>query len=96
VDRLEKGLVTYRKGLCGQDIGIPFEDVLHAIEHNLRKVMCRTERLAATADRNGMLAEVRAPLVPIVPEDFLEYRLLSRLARLLKAEAEIVQALQFH
>jgi hypothetical protein len=89
VNQLEQGLVTYRKGLCGQDIGIPLEDALHAIETCLRKVMCRTERLAATADRNGMLKEVRTPLVPMVPEDFLEYRLLSKLARQVDADDPI-------
>ena len=89
VDRLEKSLVTYRKALCGQDIGIPVQDALHAIEQCLRKVMCRTERLASTADRNGMLKEVQTPLVPMVPEDFLEYRLLSKLARQVKADDPI-------
>jgi Helicase conserved C-terminal domain len=89
VNQLEQGLVTYRKGLCGQEIGIPVEGALHAVEQCLRKVMCRTERLAATADRNGMLKEVQAPLVPMVPEDFLEYRLLSKLARQVEADDPI-------
>lgn len=89
VDRLEKSLVGYRKALCGQDIGIPVQDALHAIEQCLRKVMCRTERLASTADRNGMLKEVQAPLVPMVPQDFLEYRLLSKLARQVEADDPI-------
>jgi hypothetical protein len=89
VDQLEKSLVTYRKAICGQDIGIPVQDALSAIELYLRKVMCRTERLASTADRNGMLKEVQAPLVPIVPEDFLEYRLLSKLARQVEADDPI-------
>jgi hypothetical protein len=89
VDRLEKSLVTYRKALCGQDIGVPVQDALQAIEQCLRKVMCRTERLASTADRNGMLKEVQPPLVPMLPEDFLEYRLLSKLARQLDADDPI-------
>ena len=82
-------LVSYRKALCGQDIGSPVQDALDAIEQCLRKVMCRTERLASTADRNGMLKEVQAPLVPMVPEDFLEYRLLSKLARQVEADDPI-------
>lgn len=89
VNQLEQGLLTYRKGLCGQDIGVALEDALHAIETCLRKVMCRTGRLTATADRNGMLKEVQAPLVPMVPEDFLEYLLLSKLARLVDADDPI-------
>jgi hypothetical protein len=89
VNQLEQGLVTYRKGLCGQDIGAPREGAVHAVEQCLRKVMCRTERLAATADRNGMLKELLTPLVPIVPEDFLEYRLLSKLARQVEADDPI-------
>ncbi|AMN39048.1 helicase-related protein [Rhodoplanes sp. Z2-YC6860] len=89
VDQLEKNLVTYRKALCGQDIGIPEQDALNAIERCLRNVMCRTERLAATADRNGMLKEVRAALVPMVSGDFLEYRLLSKLASQVRADDPI-------
>ena len=89
VHQLEKNLVTYRKAICGQDVGIPVQDVSHAIEICLRKVMCRTERLASTADRNGMLKEVQAPLVPMVAQDFLEYRLLSKLAHQVEADDPI-------
>jgi hypothetical protein len=89
VDQLEKSLVTYRRALCGLDMGIPPQDALHTIEQRLRKVMCRTERLAVTADRNGMLKEIQAPLVPMVPDDFLEYRLLSKLASQVKADDPI-------
>lgn len=89
VDQLEKSLITYRKALCGQEIGMPVPDTLRTIEQCLRKVMCRTERLASTADRNGMLKEVQAPLVPMVPGDFLEYRLLSKLASQVKADDPI-------
>jgi len=89
VNRLEQGLVTYRKGLCGQEIGMPIADALRAVEQCLRSVMCRTERLAATADRNGMLMEIQPPLVPMVPQDFLEYRLLAKLAREVEADDPI-------
>jgi hypothetical protein len=89
VNRLEQGLVTYRKGLCGQEIGMPTADALRAVEQCLRSVMCRTERLAATADRNGMLIEIQPPLVPMVPQDFLEYRLLAKLAREVEADDPI-------
>ena len=68
---------------------MPVQEALHAIEQCLRKVMCRTERLASTADRNGMLKEVQTPLVPMVREDFLEYRLLSKLASQVKADDPI-------
>jgi hypothetical protein len=89
VEHLEKNLINYRKGICGQDIGTPVQDALHAIELCLRKVMCRTERLASTTDRNGMLKEVQAPQRPMVLGDFLEYRLLSKLAYQVEADDPI-------
>jgi len=89
LSRLEQGLATYRKGLYGQDIGMPVGDALRTIEQCLRSVMCRTERLAASADRNGMLTEIQPPLIPMVADDFLEYRLLAKLARDVEADDPI-------
>lgn len=57
----ESELRAYRAALClGRDIE-GLSDLRAVIERRLRKVMCRTERLAVTTDRNGMLREVDMP-----------------------------------
>src|SRR6185295_15151287 len=49
------------------------------IEHRLRKVMCRTERLAVSADRNGMLSETRTP-ASFSPADAQSFAWIDRIA----------------
>jgi hypothetical protein len=51
------------------------------LEAALRSVMVRTERLALSADRNGMLTEVSPPQVPLTPGDVEQYLALQRIAR---------------
>jgi hypothetical protein len=51
------------------------------LETALRSVMVRTERLALSADRNGMLTEVSPPQVPLTPGDVEQYLALQRIAR---------------
>ena len=53
------------------------------IERRLRRVMVRTERLAVTADRDGMLAEARNPDVRLAVSDLEDYVSLQKVARLL-------------
>jgi hypothetical protein len=50
------------------------------LEARLRRVMVRTERLAATDDRDGMLAEVPDENVILMPQDLLAYVSLQRVA----------------
>ena len=52
----------------------------HEIGSDLRQVMARTERLAATPDRDGMLAEPDVP-VSVAPDDLRSYLRLGDLAR---------------
>jgi hypothetical protein len=54
---VERDLRTMRQAVLsgsGQDQAVAARD---RVEQSLRKVMCRTERLAATPDRSGMLKE---------------------------------------
>jgi len=46
----------------------------HAVENALRQVICRTERLAVTEDRNGMLHSAGDPSMSIRPEHLESYR----------------------
>lgn len=52
-----------------------------AAETRIRKVMCRTERLAVTADRNGMLADRDLGTLTLDPADIRRYVTLDRLAQ---------------
>jgi hypothetical protein len=52
------------------------------VERELRRVMVRTERLAATPDRNGMLVE-RLPETRLTTEDVRSYVALDQLTRTL-------------
>ena len=53
------------------------------LEGNLRRVMVRTERLAASADRDGMLKEVPSSKVELEVRDLTGYVSLQRVARTL-------------
>lgn len=51
------------------------------VEYELRRVMCRTERLASTPDRDGMLAERTFDEVRLTPEDLRAWRVFDDVAR---------------
>ena len=57
------------------------------VEQDLRRVMVRTERLAITADRNGMLTEEAPQACRLEPADLEAYLTLDRLADRLNAPA---------
>jgi len=59
------------------------EELKKQIERQLRKVMVRTEKLALTADRGGMLTEVPATGVVLKVEDVLAYHELQQVTRIL-------------
>lgn len=52
-----------------------------AIEEKLRRVMVRTERLAATADRSGMVVQAQGPMIEMAPQDLRHFSGLDRVAR---------------
>ncbi len=58
-------------------------EICDEIGSDLRHVMARTERLAATPDRDGMLQEPRVP-VSVAPDDLRSYVRLGDLASVVK------------
>lgn len=52
-----------------------------AVTASLRRVMVRTERLAVTADRNGMLKDVASPPAPLEHGDIDHYLSMQRVSR---------------
>jgi hypothetical protein len=87
VARCERLLKTYRLNLYQLAEGpCPELDKTKAeIESVLRAVMCRTERLAVTEDRSGMLAEKLIPELPLRNADIDGYLDLQAMARMLNA-----------
>ena len=54
-----------------------------AIQHKLRRVMVRTERLSATTDRDGMISEVGIGAGALKPQDLQAFALLDNISALL-------------
>jgi hypothetical protein len=81
---LENLLKEYRRLLyrLSQDDMQPIITVRHKLERCLRGVMCRTERLAVTADRSGMVKEIPSTAM-LEPADALSYVALQGMARAL-------------
>lgn len=86
---LEKIVAAYRESLLdvGEGRG---PDALTAatrrLEDRLRRVMVRTERLASTPDRNGMMVEVPTPPMHIEAKDLRDYLGIQKVARSLDSE----------
>jgi hypothetical protein len=59
------------------------EQARHAVEASLRKVMTRTERLAATPDRDGMLERCELPGLKLTAADIRSYRSVHAVAQTL-------------
>ncbi len=64
----------------GQDGVQPLREVKEKVETELRRVMCRTEKLAVTENRNGMLREVAPPVIPLLPKHIESYLATRRVA----------------
>ena len=78
-------LATYRKELfrLGLDNGEALLAARSGVEHHLRNVMVRTERLAMTSDRSGMLAEMASNAVTLEAADVDGFLGLQKVARTL-------------
>jgi hypothetical protein len=80
-------LRAYREALL--DLGALSAGVLRrrrrAVETRLRQVMTRTERLAATDDRSGMLVERALPLAPVTTADVRGFLAFDRVSQTLRA-----------
>ena len=82
--RLEGLLRDYRDELLRVSVGSGFvEKARDALEAGLRRVMIRTERLAGTEDRDGMLVEVPSH-GQLMPSDLRAYLSIQRLAQWLE------------
>ena len=57
------------------------ESIKSDIQRSLRRVMARTERLAVTDDRAGMLTQIEPKDVELLPDDVLAYVELQSIAR---------------
>ena len=60
----------------------PLRAAKEKVEAELRRVMCRTEKLAVTTDRSGMLREVPTPLA-LTPKHIESYLATQRIANAL-------------
>lgn len=80
----QAALATYGRELfrIGQDDGAALRQARNEVASVLRRVMVRTERLAATADRSGMLKEVVCGEVRVTERDLDSFLALQDLARL--------------
>lgn len=82
--RVEELLADYRDGLLRLSADSrPLENTRDALEAELRRVMIRTERLASSDDRDGMLIEVPSHGA-LRPSDLRAYLSIQRLARWLE------------
>ena len=79
VQRLQAQLKTLRRTLTSADPLTGAEKACRNVEGELRSVMARTERLAATPDRDGMLHESDTP-VRVMHHDLRAYMRFSSLA----------------
>ena len=87
VEKLERRFVDLRQALTASaafaDPETPLATaarICGEIRSELQQVMARTERLAATPDRDGMLTEPEVP-VSVAPDDLRSYLRLTDLAR---------------
>jgi hypothetical protein len=93
VEGLKKDIGQYRKiflewrNLSGDHQRLM--ETKQNMESILRKVMVRTERLAASADRNGMLEETVGSENKLSPEDLVAFAHLDRVAQFLKVENQV-------
>lgn len=85
-DKLAAYLRDYRRELfrLGQGGGEGLEATRSGIETILRKVIVRTERLAVTSDRNGMLVEKPSRGVAVTAKDAKSYVDVQRLAQIVE------------
>uniref|UniRef100_B8HZJ6 DEAD-like helicase n=1 Tax=Cyanothece sp. (strain PCC 7425 / ATCC 29141) TaxID=395961 RepID=B8HZJ6_CYAP4 len=84
-DYLRKLLEQYRRELfrLGQNNYDNLLELKSGLESELRRVMVRTERLAASPERNGMLVEIPCSNIKLEPQDLETYLSLQTIARIL-------------
>jgi hypothetical protein len=85
-ERCKAILGEFRRQLLkvGQHDGTPLRALKEELERELRRVMVRTERLAMTPDRDGMLRQVPGAPLGVTAGEAVTYRGLGKLADLLE------------
>jgi hypothetical protein len=73
LDEVRDGLTRLRHGLVGERDLVRLATTRDRVQTTLRSVMVRTERLAATQDRSGMLDVSRDIRCPVTPDDVSAY-----------------------
>jgi Helicase conserved C-terminal domain len=88
---MREALREYRRALVDIQDGsfAKLRDIKVVIERHLREVMSRTERLASTSDRSGMLRECESK-ARLAPSDVRQYLLAADVARAV-GHGEIVE-----
>lgn len=91
IARLEVLLTAYRRGLLryGSGDGNELRDTMLELQRRLREVMVRTERLAVSSDRNGMLREMPNPDLSLEAADLRSYVSMERIAGILESDGVI-------
>ncbi len=91
ISALRQAVENYRQRLLRWGVEGP-ESVRAArntIEQTLRQVMVRTEKLAASPDRNGMIREIKTAQDRIQPDDLQAFIQLDSIARVLRAGDQV-------
>ncbi len=86
---LECAVDSYRQALVRPAQQVQCPSAKTSIEAILRRVMVRTERLAASADRNGMLAETLVARDQVSAADLESYVDMDRIAQILGADDQV-------
>jgi hypothetical protein len=93
LDELEAAVGGFRKSFFNLATGgknrEALLDVKGTIEDILRQVMVRTERLAVSTDRSGMLEERRSASDKLAPQDLVAFVHLDNIARKLQVEDQV-------
>lgn len=90
VGELRSGLRRMRDAALADDVE-GGAAAAYQVTELLRAVMCRTERLAATPDRDGMLTEMPIPPLGPTPDDVRALRWLNQLSREVGARRDVLE-----
>jgi hypothetical protein len=91
LEQLENAVDRYRNAILHVRDGgyVELQQAKVAIERILRRVMVRTERLAASVDRNGMLTESFIAQDQVRPVDLAGFVHLDRIAKAIEAGDQV-------
>lgn len=78
---VERELRTMRESLLAGTDRAGAEAAVGRVEQELRRVMCRTERLSATPNRDGMLEQRMLPGAKLAAQDLRSWRTFDDVAR---------------